>query len=298
MKKSIKIFLPVIVAIALLITGAAFVQKESHDFKLVKNLDIFFSLIRELNTFYVDDINPDKVIETGINEMLSSLDPYTVYYPESQTDELSFMTTGKYGGIGSLIRSAGDYTIVSEIYQGFPADKSGIKPGDLLKSADGNTLKGLTTDKVSDRLKGEPGTILNLTIESNGKEKELKIKREKIAVSAVPWYGIIGNKTGYISFTSFTQNCTKEVRDALVDLKNNMGAESIILDLRSNPGGLLTEAVEIVNLFVGPGLEVVSTKGSRCRTCASASRPRPCCRARHRRRPARPRCGCGWETPW
>jgi carboxyl-terminal processing protease len=253
----------IIVLSLLLITAIStgfLVNQETRDFRIAKNLDIFFSLFRELNTFYVDEIDPDKVIKAGMDNMLKTLDPYTVYYPESETDEFTFMTTGKYGGIGSLVRGSGDYVVISEVYKGFPADLAGIKPGDLLKKVDGVSLKGLSTDKVSDKLKGNPGTPITLTIERNGKENDYPIKREKIVVPPVPYYGMIDSKTGYIRFRSFTQNCIDDVKSALISLKKN-NPENIILDLRGNPGGLLTEAVEIVNLFVGQGNEVVSTKG-------------------------------------
>ncbi len=237
-----------------------FATQESRDFRIAKNLDIFFSLFRELNTFYVDEINPDKLIRTGIDNMLKSLDPYTVYYPESESDELAFITTGKYGGIGSLVRNGGDYVIISEVYKGFPADKAGIKAGDLLKKVDGESLKGVPTDKVSDKLKGNPGTEITVTIERNGKEMDVMMKREKIIIPPVPYYGMIDSKTGYIRFTTFTQDCYLDVKNALVAIKANNPSQ-IILDLRSNPGGLLSEAVEIVNLFIGPGNDVVKTKG-------------------------------------
>jgi carboxyl-terminal processing protease len=234
--------------------------QESRDFRIGKNLDIFFSMFRELNTFYVDDINPDKIIKTGIDNMLKTLDPYTVYLPESEADEFSIMTTGKYGGIGCLVRSSGDYAVITDIYRGFPADLAGIKPGDIVKKVDGNTLKSIGPDKISDKLKGDPGTDVTLTIERNGKESDYSMKRARIALPPVPYYGMIDSKTGYIRFTNFTENCIDEVKKALVSLKAD-NPQAIILDLRGNPGGLLTEAVEIVNLFVGPGNEVVSTKG-------------------------------------
>jgi carboxyl-terminal processing protease len=252
-----------IVLSLLLIIGIStgfLVNQETRDFRIGKNLDIFFSLFRELNTFYVDEIDPDKVIRAGMDNMLKTLDPYTVYYPEEEADEFTFMTTGKYGGIGSLVRGSGDYVVISEVYRGFPADLAGIKPGDLMKKVDGVTLKGLSTDKVSEKLKGNPGTPITLTIERNGKETDYSLKREKIAVPPVPYYGMLDSKTGYIRFRSFTQNCIDDVKSALSSLKKN-NPEQIILDLRGNPGGLLTEAVEIVNLFVGSGNEVVSTKG-------------------------------------
>jgi carboxyl-terminal processing protease len=170
------------------------------------------------------------------------------------------MTTGKYGGIGSLVRAGDEYTVISEIYKGFPADLAGIKAGDLLKKVDGVSLKGFNTDKVSEKLKGNPGTPITLTMERNGKETEYQIKREKIVIPPVPYYGMIDSQTGYIRFTSFTQDCINDVKSALTNLKAK-NPQYIILDLRGNPGGLLTEAVEIVNLFVGAGNEVVSTKG-------------------------------------
>lgn len=236
------------------------ISQESRDFRLAKNLDIFLSLLKEINTFYVDEIDPDKVIKSGIDNMLKTLDPYTVYYPESEIDELSFMTSGKYGGIGSLVRSNGDFVIVSEVYKGFPADLAGIKAGDLLKKVDGNSLKGFSTDKVSEKLKGNPGTDIAITVERNGKETDFTLKRQKIVIPPVPYYGMLDSKTGYIRFTNFTEDCVEDVRTALTTLKTGM-AQQIILDLRGNPGGLLTEAVDIVNLFVGPGNEVVSTRG-------------------------------------
>jgi carboxyl-terminal processing protease len=254
----------IIIFVSLVLFGALttgfLISQDTRDFRIAKNLDIFFTMFRELNTFYVDDIDPDKLVKAGIDKMLGTLDPYTVYYPEEESDEFTFMTTGKYGGIGSMVRGNGDYVVISEVYKGFPADKAGIKTGDLLKKVDGLSLKGLSTDKVSEKLKGNPGTDISLTIEREGKESDIMLKREKVAIPPVSYYGMIDQKTGYIRFTSFTQDCINEVKAALVSLKAQ-NAQQIILDLRLNPGGLLTEAVDIVNLFVGPGNEVVSTKG-------------------------------------
>lgn len=261
-RKLTKILLIVLISASTLFTlGFIIDDKESHDFKLAKNLDIFFSLFRELNTFYVDEIDPEKLINTGINNMLATLDPYTVFYPESNTDDLDFMTTGKYGGLGSLIRKSGDYIVITDIYKGFAADKIGIKPGDMMININGKSIKGASTDKVSAMLKGDPGSEVEITFLRNGKEFTEKIKREKVSIAAVPFYGMIDESIGYIRFTGFTQNCIDEVKSALTDLKENKGAKSIILDLRGNPGGLINEAVEIVNLFVGTGQEVVSTRG-------------------------------------
>lgn len=253
----------IIVTIIMIVAGVSvsfLSTQETRDFKIAKNLDIFLTLFRELNTFYVDELVPDRLVKTGIDNMLKSLDPYTVYYSESEGDEVAFMTTGKYGGIGSLVRGGGEYVVISLVYKGFPADIAGIKTGDILKKVDGVSLKGVGTDVVSEKLKGNPGTMINLTIERNGKEIDFAVRREKIVVPTVPYYGMIDTGTGYIRYSSFTQNSTDDVRKALIELKNK-NASQIILDLRGNPGGLLTEAVDIVNLFVGSGNEIVSTKG-------------------------------------
>ncbi|HOC47184.1 MAG: S41 family peptidase [Bacteroidales bacterium] len=261
--KNIKkiVLVPVIAVTAVITLGFLLGGQENKDFRLTKNLDIYISLFRELNAFYVDEIDPEKLVTRSINSMLATLDPYTVYYPEEETGDLDFMTTGKYGGFGSLIRKSGDYILVTNVYQGFPADKSGIRPGDLMISIDGTSLKGVSSDKASDMLKGEPGTEAEIIIRRNGQDITKKLRRERIAISAVPYYGMVDENTGYIRFTNFTQNCIAEVREALIDLKDKQGAEDLILDLRSNPGGLVNEAVEIVNLFVKPGQEVVSTRG-------------------------------------
>ncbi len=256
-----RVLVPAITVTAVITLGFLLGGQEKKDFRLTKNLDIYISLFRELNAFYVDEIDPEKMVTRSINSMLATLDPYTVYYPEEETDDLDFMTTGKYGGFGSLIRKSGDYILVTNVYKGFPADKSGIRPGDLMISIDGISLKGVSSEKASDMLKGEPGTEAEIVIRRNGQEITKKLRRERIAISAVPYYGMVDENTGYIRFTNFTQNCIAEVREALIDLKDKQGAEDLILDLRSNPGGLVNEAVEIVNLFVRPGQEVVSTRG-------------------------------------
>ena len=260
MKKRTGLIVIIAVTFTAVVTMGFLISQESKDFRLAKNLDIFYSLIREINTFYVDEINSEKIIKTGIDNMLKTLDPYTIYYPESNVDEIAFMTTGKYGGIGSLVRNNGDYAIVSEVYRGFPADVAGIRAGDLLKKVDGESLKGYTTEKVSEKLKGTPGSRIAITIERNGKEIDFILKRENIAIPTVPYFGMLDSETGYIRFSNFTQDGLDEIKTALTTLKSR-NAQQIILDLRSNPGGLLNEAVSVVNLFVGAGNEVVSTKG-------------------------------------
>ena len=257
-----RILLAVAMLVAATVTfGFIIGGQESRDFRLTKNLDIYISLVRELNAFYVDEIDPEKLVNKSIEGMLSTLDPYTSFYPEDESDDLDFMTTGKYGGFGSLIRKSGDYIQVTNVYKGFPADKGGIRAGDLMLSIDGISLKDVSSDKASGMLKGEPGTEAEIVIRRNGEELTKTLKRERISISAVPYYGMVDENTGYIRFTSFTQNCIAEVREALIDLKEKQGAEDLILDLRSNPGGLVQEAVEIVNLFVKPGQEIVSTRG-------------------------------------
>jgi carboxyl-terminal processing protease len=236
-------------------------RQESRDFRIAKNLDIFFSLFRELNSFYVDEIDPDRLVGTGINQMLRTLDPYTVYYPEEDVDDIAFMTTGKYGGIGAMIRKSGDYTVITQIYKDFPADKAGIKPGDLLMKVDEKSLKGMATDMVSDNLKGDPGTTINVTISRNGTEMVMPVKRDRVAVSPVPYYGMLDDRTAYIRFTNFTQNCAQELKTIFISLREQYNPSQVILDLRGNPGGLLDETDDIVNIFVGPGNEVVSTRG-------------------------------------
>lgn len=250
-----------LVTLSAIMVTSFLTQEQSRDFRIAKNLDVFFSLFRELNAFYVDEIDPDKVVRAGITGMLGTLDPYTVYYPEEEVDDITFMTTGKYGGIGALVRKTGDYTVITQVYHSFPADKAGLKPGDILLKADDKSLKGLPVDKVSENLKGDPGTIINITFERNGNEQVLPVKRDRVAVSPLPWYGMIDDHTAYIRFTNFTQDCARDLRAALISLKEKHNPGQLILDLRSNPGGLLNEAAEIVNIFVGPGHEVVSTRG-------------------------------------
>lgn len=236
---------------------------EDKDFKLLKNLDIYYSLFRELNVFYVDDIKPEKLVETSIDKMLQSLDPYTVYIPESDIDDFEFATTGKYGGIGSLIRKSGDFVVISEIYKDFPADSAGIKPGDILQKINGESIKGLALTKVSDRLKGLPDTEVTVTVKRYGIDEPVKftLTRKRIHINGVPYYGMLDENTGYIRLSNFTKNCSEDVKNALVDLRETYSPETLILDLRGNPGGLLIEAVKVSNLFVEKGQEIVSTKG-------------------------------------
>ncbi len=233
----------------------------NSDFELVKSLDIFYTLFRELNLYYVDETKPEKLIETGINSMLGSLDPYTTFIPESEMDDFNFMTTGEYGGIGSLIRAGESYAIIAEPYEGSPAARSGLMAGDEIISVDGFITKGKPLSEVSEKLKGVPNTDLNLIILRPGEKENRKIKitREQIHISNVAYYGILKDKTGYIRLTGFTLNAGNEVKNAFLDLKKNHGIEKLILDLRGNPGGILVEAVRVCNLFVDKGQLIVST---------------------------------------
>lgn len=236
---------------------------DNRNFEIVKNLDIFYSLFRELNSYYVDETDPEKLITTGIEAMLESLDPYTTYIPEEDMDDFRFMTTGEYGGIGSLITKRGDYVVVSEPYEGMPAQQSGLRAGDRILKIDGETMKGKETAQVSEKLKGPAGTEVKVTVDRPGADKELEItiQRRVIQINPVPYYGMLDAKTGVIILNNFTQNCAGEVEKAFNDLKQNHNMQQLVLDLRGNPGGLMDESVKIANLFLPRGSEVVSTRG-------------------------------------
>ena len=250
----------IIVSIAGFIGFAAFID---NDFEVSKNLDIFATVVKELNTHYVDDVNVGELMKTAIDEMLNSLDPYTNYIPESEAEDYKFMTTGQYGGIGALITKKGDYIMVSDPYEGFPAQKSGLKSGDIIYEVNKVSVKGKSTSDVSDLLKGSPGSEVKLLFKREGENKNLEktIVREEIKINNVPYYGMVDKEIGYIKLTGFTQNAGKDVKEAFNELKSHNELKGIIFDLRGNGGGLLNEAVNIVNIFVDKGQIVVSTKG-------------------------------------
>lgn len=231
-------------------------------FEISKNLDIFISLYKELHLYYVDETQPGKLMEVGINGMLESLDPYTNYIPESDIEDYRFMTTGQYGGIGALIRKKGDYVLVAEPYEGFGADKAGLIAGDLLLEINGKSTEGKTVEDVSSALKGQPKTEVKLKIQRPGTDKPLNktIIREEVQIKSVPYSGMIDAEVGYVNLSSFTDNCSKDVADAISDLKGK-GMKKLVLDLRGNPGGLLHEAVKLSNIFVDKDELIVSTKG-------------------------------------
>ena len=233
-------------------------------FEISKNLDIYATLFRELNIYYVDETNPGELVKTSIDKMLQSLDPYTNYIPESDIEDYRFMTTGQYGGIGSLIKKQGEFVVIAEPYEGFPAHKAGLMAGDKILKVDGKEAQGKTSSQLSKILKGQPGTEVKLLVEREGVAEpfEKVLVREEVKINDVPYHGMVSNKVGYIKLNSFTQTASKEVKDAFRDLTTeNEGMEAVILDLRGNGGGLLRESVNIVNMFVEKGQEVVFTRG-------------------------------------
>lgn len=241
----------------------SFKSGDDRNFQIAKNLDIFNSIVKELDMFYVDTLDPNKTIREGIDNMLYSLDPYTVYYPEDDSDELEMMVKGSYGGIGSLIRYNPKlkYTVIAEPYEGMPAAESGLKAGDLLLEIDGKDLKG--NSDVSTLLRGQVGTSFKLKVQRPGVKDpmEFDIVRRSIQMPAIPYYGKLDGQVGYINLSSFSGSTpSKDFKKALLDLKKQ-GITSLVIDLRNNGGGLLDQAVEIVNLFVPRGKTIVTTKG-------------------------------------
>jgi carboxyl-terminal processing protease len=232
-------------------------------FEISKNIDIFVAVFREININYVDQTKPGELVKTGIDAMLESLDPYTNFYPESEIEDYKFLTTGEYGGIGSLIREWENHVIITEPYEGFPAHKAGLMAGDKILKVDDKDVVGKESEEVSKMLKGASKTPLKLLIKRDNIEKafEVTLTREDIKLSDVPYYGLLEDKVGYIKLNAFTNSCSKEVLNAYKELKKEHNIEALVFDLRGNGGGLLMEAVNIVNLFVEKGNEVVQTRG-------------------------------------
>lgn len=258
MKRKALIVLIVISGIALF----SFTAPADRYFEIAKNLDIFASLFKEVNNLYVDEVSPTKMVHTGIDAMLNSLDPYTNYISEDQVEDFRTMNTGQYGGIGALTRTYNNRTVVTMVYESYPAYKNGLRIGDEVIKMDGIELAKLTQEEANHLMRGQVGTVVKLSVKRFGKDQliDLEFKREKIKISNVPYFGMIASDVGYIQLTEFTSEAGKEVKNALIDLKEK-GAKSIVLDLRGNPGGLLFEAVNICNLFLPKGKKVVDTKG-------------------------------------
>ncbi len=235
-------------AFSIMAVGLVSYTQADKYFEIAKNLDIFATLYKEVNTYYVDEVNPSKFMKDGIDAMLENLDPYTNYIPEDEIEDYRTHMTGQYGGIGAVIGSRNDRAMILMPYEGFPAHKGGLMIGDEIVSVDGIDTKGKNTTDISKLLKGQAGTQVKITVKRYGKDAnfDVVLTREKIKIENVPYYGMVNDKTGYIKLSEFTNDASKDVRAALTDLKTK-GAKSIIFDLRNNPGGLLNEAVKKKN---------------------------------------------------
>ncbi|MBP5196084.1 MAG: S41 family peptidase [Bacteroidaceae bacterium] len=238
-------------------------QRSTHNASVAKNLELFNEIYRMLDLFYVDTLSADTVMQWAIEGMLRRIDPFTEYYPE-ESDDLRQMATGKYAGIGAIIRyvKSLDRTVIAEPYRDTPSSRAGLKAGDIIISVDGKDTKGMDTQTVSQMLRGEAGTTFTLVYKrpDEDAEHEVLVTRETIQLPAIPYYGVLGDGVGYLYLSSFTEGCARAMRMALLEMKNQ-GATRLLLDLRGNPGGALTEAVDVVNIFVGKGEKVVYTKG-------------------------------------
>ena len=247
---------------AALLAAAPLAAQNDRGFEIAKNLEIFSSVYKQLNQSYVDDVDPGKTIKVAIDAMLSSLDPYTNYYPESDIEDVKLQLLGEYGGVGSLIMQRGDSILISEPYQGLPADEAGLKPGDLILEVNGESTRGKTTADVSSAMRGQAGTSVTLKLERAGKVFEKTLTRREIKLPNVPYYGYVQGDYGYIKLDEFTTDAAKNVKDAFVKLRTDKpDLKGLILDLRGNGGGLMNEAVDIVNIWVPQGTLVVETKG-------------------------------------
>lgn len=251
--------------LALLLALPTFAQKDKdHDFKVAKNMDVFNAIYKNLDMMYVDTLNADEVIGYGIKAMLGSLDPYTTYYPESDQKELKRMLTGKYAGVGALIRYNNQLqtVVIDEPYENMPAAEAGLKKGDVILSIADTSMVGKEVSYVSDHLRGEPGTsfIIKIKRPSTGKEMKMKVTRRTIQMPYLPYYGMLQNQVGYINYNSFTENSARDVRRAFIDLRKQ-GAKSLVLDLRDNGGGSVQEAISIVNMFLPKNKLILQMKG-------------------------------------
>ena len=250
------------VSALIVLTGLSFTRPAERYFEIAKNLDIFATLFKEVNALYVDEVNPNKLVRTGIDAMLISLDPFTNYIPEDEVEDYRTLTTGQYGGIGAVTREIGNRTVVTMIMEGYGAQKGGLKIGDVILKIDDIDLSRLSREESGQLMKGQIGTPVSLTIKRFGVDQPIKLdfKREKIKMNNVPYSGMVGKDIAYIQLSDFTPDAGKEVRSALAALKEQ-GAKGVIIDLRGNPGGLLIEAVNITNIFLPKGKLVVSTRG-------------------------------------
>ncbi len=247
--------------LALMVVLAASVKDDY--FEMSKQLEIMQSAFRELNLFYVDELAPGELMETGIKAMLAQLDPYTRYFPETKMEDVRFMQTGEYGGVGASVETRDGQTLVVDLLEGEPAAQAGLQLGDVITHVNGRELVGLDQKQIGDLLQGATGTDVRIDIQRPGTQEQLTfdLQRRKVKVPDVPYQGMLSETTGYLALNSFTKTASFEVRKALINLTDSLGAEQVVIDLRGNGGGLLREAIAMVNLFVGKGQEVVSTKG-------------------------------------
>lgn len=246
------------------LSTTTFKSETNKYFEIVKNIEIFTNLYKEINTYYVDDLDPGKLMRTGIDAMMASLDPFTNYISENDIEGYRYMTEGRYNGIGAISKKMGDYVTITELYKDQPADKAGIKPGDQLIAIDGNDAKDKTPEQINDFLRGVAGTAVELTIRRPGKMEDMKVNlvRGEVQVPNVPYYGMVSEDIGYIVLTTFTRESGANVGNALKALKaENPEMKGVVFDLRGNGGGLLTEAVNVCNVFIPKGELVVTTKG-------------------------------------
>ncbi len=254
----------VLVAVALAVLGIRAAMPSGTYFEVTKHLEILTSVFRSVHEFYVEDPEPGTLMRVAIDAMLDELDPYTIYYPESRIEDIRFMNTGEYGGIGALVQSMEGRMTIVEVYEGYPAHEAGLRPGDIVLDVDGREVEAdMDTEAVSDLLQGESGSAVTVGIDRpyGGGRLEFEVKRAKVRIPAVPYSGMLDDRTGYIYLSKFTRGSAGEVRKALMALRDSAGMEQLVLDLRGNGGGLLNESVSIVNLFVPKGTEIVSTRG-------------------------------------
>ena len=256
-------YLKLTIILLILTASTAFGQNKNNNFEISKSLDIYNNVLRQLNLYYVDEINPSELNESAINAMLEGLDPYTVLIPESQIEDVKLMTTGEYGGIGSLIQYFEGKTMISEPYEGYPAAKAGLIPGDIFLEINGIDVSSKNSSEISELLKGTPGTTVKLKMQRLGEKEPIvkELKREKIKIDNIPYSTVFDNGVGYAVLSQFTKDCARELKDIVVEMKKKHELKGFILDLRGNGGGLLNEAVDIVNMFVPKNKLVVYQKG-------------------------------------
>lgn len=253
----------ILIAFLLAIVGILSFRAVQNDFGLGRNMEMMINLMRELSNNYVDEIDPNKMMKDGANGITSHLDPYTDYLSEEDMSAFETMTTGKYGGIGSLIHKGKEYVVIAEPYKDSPADKIGLKIGDLIVGVNGEDAKDMATDEVSKRLRGEPGTYVTLRVRKlvTDEIEEYKVKRERITIPSIPYYGFVAEGVAYVKHVDFTDKCYDDMRHALTELQKEGEIKSLIVDYRDNGGGILGSAVDILSLFLPKGTPVVTTKG-------------------------------------